>query len=343
MKLQVFIKIIIFYSLLVFLTIGIALFQISTLVLLLVDQRKLYDDVHLFIKKAVGSYFMIIFQVYCPTKIGLVGNYQDLINNDHVIIMANHQIYTDWLYLWIFSWYFQKHEYITLVLKKSISKIPFIGIVLYFFKFIVLKRNWNLDKNTFIKSLGYLKEKPFWLMIFSEGTVVCKETMERTALWCKEKDMEFTQKYTLIPKSTGMYHIIQEMTNSVSHLYDITLIYPGDFIPYECENCLYPYDFYTFNEILFGTIKPKEIFIHVKKESVSSLSRLTRLEFDFWMKDAFMEKERLLDSYYTETQSIESLREIDWIDVVPKSRDYIDVGKLFIIVYSVFYFIYALF
>ncbi len=57
-----------------------------------------------------------------------------------------------------------------------------------FFDFIFLKRNdWAHDRRAIEENLGRVKEKdPLWLVVFPEGTVVSKETRERSVKFAKK-------------------------------------------------------------------------------------------------------------------------------------------------------------
>jgi 1-acyl-sn-glycerol-3-phosphate acyltransferase len=46
---------------------------------------------------------------------------------DRLVIMANHQAYTDWMYLWILSCYAGHSRGITILLKASLKKLPVVG------------------------------------------------------------------------------------------------------------------------------------------------------------------------------------------------------------------------
>ena len=46
---------------------------------------------------------------------------------DRLVIMANHQAYTDWMYLWILSCYCGEARGIIILLKASLKNIPVVG------------------------------------------------------------------------------------------------------------------------------------------------------------------------------------------------------------------------
>lgn len=46
---------------------------------------------------------------------------------DRLVIMANHQAYTDWMYLWILACYCGHAEGLTILLKASLKHVPVVG------------------------------------------------------------------------------------------------------------------------------------------------------------------------------------------------------------------------
>lgn len=55
------------------------------------------------------------------------GNIERVNLPDRLVIMANHQAYTDWMYLWILSAYAGHQRGIVILLKKQLKNIPIVG------------------------------------------------------------------------------------------------------------------------------------------------------------------------------------------------------------------------
>lgn len=51
--------------------------------------------------------------------------------------MANHQIYTDWLYLWSLLYLASIPESIIIILKDSLRRVPLVGPAMQLFRFVV--------------------------------------------------------------------------------------------------------------------------------------------------------------------------------------------------------------
>ena len=62
------------------------------------------------------------------------------------IMIANHQIYTDWVYLWWLSYTSDLGGSVYILLKKSLSYIPVLGYGMKNYEFIFLSRKWQEDQ-----------------------------------------------------------------------------------------------------------------------------------------------------------------------------------------------------
>lgn len=75
---------------------------------------------------------------------------------DRLVIMANHQAYTDWMYLWILACYAGHGRGIIVMLKWSLRSIPILGWAMRAFRFIFMKRNWAADRGYLTAALRKL-------------------------------------------------------------------------------------------------------------------------------------------------------------------------------------------
>lgn len=46
---------------------------------------------------------------------------------DRLVVMANHQVHFDWIYLWILACYAGHAQGVIIILKHSLRNIPFVG------------------------------------------------------------------------------------------------------------------------------------------------------------------------------------------------------------------------
>lgn len=113
---------------------------------------------------------------------------------DRLVVMANHQVHFDWIYLWILACYAGHAEGVIIILKHALRSIPFVGWGMRAFEFIFLKRSWAADKDNLTRSLTRLALKaktgertPLWLLIFPEGTIPSDDERAKSARYAKRE------------------------------------------------------------------------------------------------------------------------------------------------------------
>ena len=119
---------------------------------------------------------MILTIVLIPkTKLVLTGDYESLKDQSKVILISNHQIYPDWVYLWLFTRKFNRHGDLQILLIWVLKYIPLFGLGMQFFNFIFMSRKLKDDRESIQNAMDiqqkYYREFPHWLLIFPEGTL----------------------------------------------------------------------------------------------------------------------------------------------------------------------------
>src|SRR5436305_5137701 len=124
-----------------------------------------------FTKQSFGLLTTTLTQLWAPTVIKISGDKSmggqmlktvggGLLCNfpERLVLIANHQIYTDWLYLWWIAYTNGMHGHLFIVLKESLRRIPIIGWGMQFYQFIFMKLNWERDKPNMAKHLQKLNK-----------------------------------------------------------------------------------------------------------------------------------------------------------------------------------------
>lgn len=154
------------------------------------------------------------------------------------MLIANHQVYTDWLYLWWIAYTNRMHGHIFIILKESLKYIPIIGQGMMFYGFIFMARKWLSDKPRLQHRLEKLKSKhsgplsgsqqldPMWLLIYPEGTNLSVNTKKASDAYSQKKGLT-PFKHVLLPRSTGLFFCLQQLKGTVDWLYDCTVAYEG--------------------------------------------------------------------------------------------------------------------
>lgn len=158
---------------------------------------------------------------------------------ERLILIANHQIYTDWLYLWWVAYTNSMHGHVYIILKESLKYIPVIGPGMMFYGFIFMARDWTKDKSRLQHRLQVLNKAshggplsgsshldPMWLMIFPEGTNLSANTRKNSTKWAEKQGIQALQ-HALLPRSTGLQYCLQELKGTVDWVYDCTVAYEG--------------------------------------------------------------------------------------------------------------------
>lgn len=157
---------------------------------------------------------------------------------DRLVLIANHQVYTDWLYLWWVTYTNNMHGHIYIILKESLKYIPLIGQGMMMYGFIFMARKWVEDKPRLQHRLQRLKKtcavtpdglpifNPMWLLIFPEGTNYTRNTKKRSEDFCTKQGIT-PPKHVLLPRSTGLFFCLQQLRGTVDYVYDCTVGYEG--------------------------------------------------------------------------------------------------------------------
>ena len=202
-------------------------------------------------KQTFGLLIVTVTQWFCPTTIRISGDRsvrgQLLRTKDgrlqtdfpeRLVMISNHQIYTDWLYLWWIAYTNQMHGHVYIILKEAMKYIPILGPGMMFYGFIFMARNWTRDKPRLQHRLQKLKGRhsgplsgtqsldPMWLIVYPEGTNLSANTWNGSNKWAEKQGIENLQ-HQLLPRSTGLQYCLQELKGTMDYVYDCTVAYEG--------------------------------------------------------------------------------------------------------------------
>ncbi|KAJ9614264.1 hypothetical protein H2200_002400 [Cladophialophora chaetospira] len=259
-----------------------------------------------FTKQSFGLLTMSLTQTFAPTKVIVSGDESvrgqllksadgNLILDfpERLVLIANHQIYTDWLYLWWIAYCNGMHGRLYIILKESLRKIPILGWGMQLSQFIFLKRNWEEDKPNMAKSLQKLNKPtdPMWLLLFPEGTNLAPSTRERSAKWAKKNNISDC-KHTLLPRSTGLHFCVDELKDTIEYIYDITVVYEG--VP----RGQYAQDIFTLKSGYMEGRPPKSINMHFRRFAIKDIPLHDAKAFELWLVARWREKDVMIEEYY---------------------------------------------
>ncbi|QLQ80402.1 hypothetical protein HG537_0D04030 [Torulaspora globosa] len=245
--------------------------------------------------------------------------------NRRSIIIANHQIYTDWVFLWWLTSTADLAGNIFIMLKKSLESIPILGYGMRNFKFIFLSRKWAQDKIILHNSLGVIdansrgvgplsgarpwrvdddgemywdvnktddsKSWPYCLLLFPEGTNLSATTRRKSASFA-EKVGRQPFNHVLLPHSTGLRSSLKLLRASVEVVYDVTIGYSG------VGRNDYGEMIYRLPNIFVRGQTPKLVDMHIRAFKLSEIPVDDEEEFSQWLYEVWKEKDNLMENYY---------------------------------------------
>ncbi|CAK4017805.1 related to 1-acyl-sn-glycerol-3-phosphate acyltransferase gamma [Lecanosticta acicola] len=226
---------------------------------------------------------------------------------ERAVLMANHQLYTDWLYLWWIAYtnVIPMHGHIYIILKDSLKWVPLIGPGMQYFGFIFMSRKWANDQGSMRYRLQKLKTRhsgpmsgqrgaqqldPMWLLIFPEGTNLSANTRRESAKFA-EKSHQKDMRHLVLPRSTGLQFCLQELDDTVEYLYDCTIGYEG--VPPSG----YGAELFTLRSVYFQGRPPKSVNMHWRRFRIKDLPLDDKEKMYEWIVARWREKDELLDSF----------------------------------------------
>ncbi|KAI8941019.1 hypothetical protein NX059_002265 [Plenodomus lindquistii] len=225
---------------------------------------------------------------------------------ERIVLISNHQIYTDWVYLWWVAYAANMHGHLYIILKESIRFIPILGTGMMLFGFIFLSRKWSRDKDRFQYRLRKLSARhdgpmsgtagldPMWLLIFPEGTNLSDNGRIASKKWADKNGIP-DLRHALLPRSTGLSFCLQELRDTVEYMYDCTLAYEG--VPVG----QYGQDLFTLRGTYFQGRPPKSVNLHWRRFRIADIPTHDEKVFADWLLERFREKDDLLQ-YFVENQ-----------------------------------------
>ncbi|KIV91412.1 hypothetical protein PV10_05954 [Exophiala mesophila] len=268
---------------------------------------------------------------------------------ERLVYVANHQVYTEWLYLWWIAYTSRMHGHIYIILKESLKYVPVLGPGMMFYGFIFMARKWTSDKPRLQHRLEKLKTRhsgpmsgsagldPMWLLIFPEGTNLSANTKKASKRWADKQGIE-DLRHCLLPRSTGLFFCLQQLKGTVDWVYDCTMAYEGTpkggFAP----------DFFTIRSTYLQGRPPKCVNMHWRRFAVSEIPLEDAKEFEEWLLARWREKDDLLELWYNtgrfpaDAESADDKKGVSpegYIETEITLNNWTEVGQIFVVLATV--------
>ena len=150
----------------------------------LVKDKELFHRLNAQALVAWGQVSVLLMRVFTPVEFILSG--EPFFPQENAIVICNHLTYADWLWIWMLAHLNNRLAGIKIILKESPKFAPVFGTAMILFDFIFLKRKWEQDKTSMEFHLKNVKNKNLWLMVFPEGTILAKDTIEKSNEHCSK-------------------------------------------------------------------------------------------------------------------------------------------------------------
>ena len=209
------------------------------------------------------------------------------------LIISNHQIYSDWIYLWSLMDKIDRAGEVKIIMKRSLRKVPIFGWSMRFFDFVFLNRKWDQDQAHFTKKLkGFVEsDSPFCLLIFPEGTTINHKALTKSESFALKLGVKPTSR-VLLPRVLGLWEAVKALDPSLDGIYDLTVGYSD-----LCETDE-PEKVYTLGKLFYDGISPRQVHYHLSYIPLKEIPRGSADEFGEWLRELYYEKDRLLDEFY---------------------------------------------
>ena len=213
--------------------------------------------------------------------------------DERMILISNHQIYADWLFIWWAAYTSRMHGAIYIILKDSLKWVPVIGPAMQLFGFIFMARNWEKDRPALehrLKQLEKDAEWPMWLLIYPEGTNLSPTTIEKARAYAKRTNAPELQR-CLLPKATGLRYCVENLKQTVDCIYDCTIAYEP------IGTTIFAAQKYTLRSMFFEGKPPKKVHMHWRRFLIKDIPSEPK-EFEQWLYARFVEKDKMLLNFY---------------------------------------------
>ncbi|CDK28501.1 unnamed protein product [Kuraishia capsulata CBS 1993] len=219
---------------------------------------------------------------------------------DHnAILIANHQIYTDWLFMWWCGYINNVADRFYIIMKKSLQQIPLLGWGMTNYDFIFLSRKWELDKEQMTTQLSTLTDENHWLLVFPEGTNMSKCRKDISDKYIEKVGAE-PLVHVLLPRIKGLYVCTKALKGSTDTIYDATVAYSGH-SPDE-----FAQDIYGLLATYLYDRSPQSVDIHFRAHKISTALQSVKFddsdedfdEYQKWLFERWSEKDQLMEAYF---------------------------------------------
>ncbi|GAA5864356.1 hypothetical protein JCM1840_006756 [Sporobolomyces johnsonii] len=286
----------------------------------------------------------------------------------HAVWIANHQMYADWIYVWLVLSYAGVSEGLSIVIKASLQWSPIVGPAMQLFRFIFISKTKTLAASSLYSTAqdAVRRDEPYQLLLFPEGTLYSAMTRPKSKAYAEALGIPDTT-HVLHPRSTGLLFTLRALstlfppspaspTPSPSSasvdpapppsprltLIDATLGYAG--VPAQS----YAQSYYTLQSIFGRGISPPTVHLHLRRVALEEvpignvrktarprhleeeLTQGERERFGEWLRGVWEEKDRLMERFGERGAFVAEEEGGDEVEIEVRMRkeDWIRLGSM---------------
>lgn len=218
----------------VFVTSGLIVnfLQLMTLIVWPFD-RLLYRKLNCYLNYVFYSNYSFMAQHWSGSTLELYAKKEvaEHFNKENIVICMNHKYDIDWMMGIVAAQNINVLDGVKVMFKNSLRYLPVFGFFWICTENIFLKRNWEEDSKTLIKSLSAVFEFPkdhfFNINIYAEGTRFTEEKHKASVEYAKSKGLPI-YKHHLLPRIKGFNLLMQSGRNTIKSIFDCTLVLKTD-------------------------------------------------------------------------------------------------------------------
>lgn len=214
---------------------------------------------------------------------------------ESAMVILNHRSFADFFPLHIVAIRHQMIWFCRYFAKDSVKWIPFFGWGIRLAGMILLKRNWLQDQKRILKTFAfYTKHRlPLWLISYSEGSRFSQRKLLESQEYARQNGRKPLNN-VLLPRTRGFVASVQALKNSISAVYDFTLVYYSRDGKQRVPS---PWDY------LFANLGGYVFEVHIRRFPLSELPVEDEKQLGEWLHGRFQAKDSLLQERYEAIES----------------------------------------
>lgn len=216
--------------------------------------------------------------------------------DDRSVFLSNHQIYTDWIYLWWVAYLNGSHDVLYIILKESVKYIPILGWGSYLFSFIFLARDMKKDRSNIERRINKMNAtKRSTTLIFPEGTTnTIGAQINKDSIIKEKTQIEFPMLNNLLLPRPGGSQIL------ISNIKDLRSVYVCTIGYSKAPKGMVRQDYFTIRRMI-ATGEVPAVYMYFDKIDIKDIPKGDAKEdtkaFTNWMNSTWTDVDKRIGDF----------------------------------------------